>query len=196
MASVWRPVMGMRVIPLEDNLFAFQFPHLKDLQRVLDERPWSFENQTLVCKQVPAGEAGGDSARFSGFWVQIHELPTVYATSEFVEQVGRYVGTYPNIFGGAWRSYFRVRIALNIGEPLKRNMKLQHRNGTFQWITFKYERLNIFCLCCGLIGHSEKFCHKVYEQGLTAKDFPYALPTIDPVLVEELQQVIGEHKRR
>lgn len=33
--------------------------------------------------------------------------------------------------------------------------------------------LNTFCFCCGLLGHSDKFCRKVYEEGLTPKDYPY-----------------------
>lgn len=52
------------------------------------------------------------------FWVQIHDLPTHYATTDFVEKVGSYVGTFlkadPNNFGGAWRSIFRARITLRI----------------------------------------------------------------------------------
>lgn len=53
MASIWQPLMGVRIVPLEENLFAFQFPHIRDLHKVVDDGPWSFENKTLVCKQVP-----------------------------------------------------------------------------------------------------------------------------------------------
>lgn len=49
LASVWRLLMGVRILPLDDNHFIFQFPHVRDMNRVLNEGPWSFENQTLVC---------------------------------------------------------------------------------------------------------------------------------------------------
>lgn len=31
MASVWKPVMGVRIVPLNDCLFVFQFPHQRDM---------------------------------------------------------------------------------------------------------------------------------------------------------------------
>lgn len=178
LASVWRPMMGMRVLPVNENLFLFQFPHARDMQRAIDDGPWSFENHTLVCKeltrQTQPEEVVLDSV---DFWVQIHDLPAVYASTEFVEQIGNYVGLFvaadPNNFGGNWRSFFRVRVTLKVDEPLKRRMKLRRRDGTFQWITFRYERLNTFCFCCGLLGHSDKFCKKVYEEGILPKDYPY-----------------------
>ena len=36
------------------------------------------------------------------------------------------------------------------------------------WIEFKYERLNIFCFICGLLGHTEKLCPKLYDCDLAA----------------------------
>ncbi|XP_031101918.1 uncharacterized protein LOC116005821 [Ipomoea triloba] len=178
MASVWQPVMGVRIVSLEDNLFVFQFPHRRDMQRVIDEGPWSFENNTLVCKLVPPSVRPEAVVLDSiDYWVQIHDLPTMFTSAEFIEQIGNYVGVFkfadPNNFGGTWRSFIRVRISLHLSEPLKRRMKLRMRDGTFQWILFKYERLTTFCFCCGLIGHSERFCRKVYEQGIEPKDYPY-----------------------
>lgn len=179
MASVWRPVMGVRFVPLQDNLFVFQFPHIRDIQRVLDEGPWSFENNTLICKQVPPNTRPEEVVLDSlDYWVQIHNLPTMFANTEFVEKIGNYVGTFisadPNNFGGTWNSsFFRIRVSLKINEALKRRMKLRLRDGDFQWVTFKYERLSTFCFCCGLIGHSDRFCRKVYEEGIEPKDYLY-----------------------
>ncbi|XP_019149880.1 PREDICTED: uncharacterized protein LOC109146685 [Ipomoea nil] len=178
LASVWRPVMGMRVLPMDDNLIVFQFPHLKDLQRVIDDGPWSFENQTLVCATVPTG-IRPDEVLLTGIsiWVQIHDLPTIYASSDFIARIGDYVGTFlaadPHNFGGSWHSFFRIRVRLEVQTPLKRRMKMHRKDGTVQWINFKYERLGTFCFCCGVLGHSEKFCRKVYEEGVTPEEYPY-----------------------
>lgn len=54
-------------------------------------------------------------------------------------------------------------------------MKLRLRDVAFQWVSFKYERLNTFCFCCGLIGHSDRFCRKVYEEGVEPKDYLYGV---------------------
>ncbi|XP_031090963.1 uncharacterized protein LOC115995955 [Ipomoea triloba] len=178
LASVWQPIMGMRVLSLEDNLFLFQFPHYKDVQRVFDDGPWSYENNLLVCKQVAIGFRPEDVVLDSvDFWIQIDGLPSVYATSDFIQQIRNYVGSFlsvdPNNFGSGRRSYYRIRVRINVLTPLKRRMKLNRRDGTSQWVTFKYERLSIFCFCCGLLGHSDKFCRMVYEKGISPDNFPY-----------------------
>lgn len=170
--------MGVRIVPLEENLFVFQFSHIRDLRRVIDDGPWSFENHTLICKQVPSGVRHEDVDLDSiDFWVQIFDLPSMFANADFVEKVGNHVGLFkaanPNNFGGTWRSFFRIRVTLKISEPLKRRMKLRLREGAFQWVTFKYERLSTFCFCCGLLGHSDRFCRKAYEENIEPKDYPY-----------------------
>ncbi|XP_019193159.1 PREDICTED: uncharacterized protein LOC109187428 [Ipomoea nil] len=168
----------MRVQPLDENLFLFQFPHQKDRQRVLDDGPWSYENNTLICDVVPPGTRPEDvPLEAISFWVRIHGLPAIYASTDFITRVGNYVGSFlaidPNNFGGSWRSYQRIRVRLDLSVPLKRRLKIFRKDGSTQWISFKYERLGTFCFCCGVLGHSDKFCKRVYEEGLEPESFPY-----------------------
>ncbi|XP_019156580.1 PREDICTED: uncharacterized protein LOC109153201 [Ipomoea nil] len=178
MASVWRPVMGMFDIPLADDLFLFQFPHPRDLQRVIDDGPWSFDNYLLLCEPVPPGIRPEEIELNSAlYWVQIHGLPSMFASQEFLAKIGDYVGSYvvadPHNFGGNWKSHYRIRVRMTMTTPLKRRMKLLRRDGSSQWITFKYERLGTFCYCCGVMGHSDKFCKTVYEEGILPEAFPF-----------------------
>ncbi|XP_019164256.1 PREDICTED: uncharacterized protein At4g02000-like [Ipomoea nil] len=170
--------MDMFAVALTDELFLFQFPHLRDLQRVVDDGPWSFENNLLICEQVPVGMRPEDVQLDSvPFWIQVHGLPAMYASTEFVTKIGNYIGTFiaadPFNFGGSWKSYYRIRVRMNVAAPLQRRMKLKCRDGSLQWITFKYERLSTFCYCCGMIGHSDKFCRTVYDEGILPDAFPY-----------------------
>lgn len=55
MASVWRPSRGVRIIEIRPNLFEFQFFHPKEAQRVIDDGPWSFENNMLACSRLDQG---------------------------------------------------------------------------------------------------------------------------------------------
>ncbi|XP_019182533.1 PREDICTED: uncharacterized protein LOC109177592 [Ipomoea nil] len=178
LASVWRPVMGMYAFSLADDLFLFQFPHPKDLQRIIDDGPWSFENHLLVCEQVSTGTRPEDVLLDSiPFWVQIHGLPAMYASPDFITKIGDYIESFiasdPFNFRGAWKSFYKIRVRLGVSSPLKRQMKLTRRDGTMQWITFKYERLNTFCYCCELLGHLDKFCKTAYEEGILPEEFPF-----------------------
>lgn len=57
-SSIWKPVKGVFMketsIP---NLFIFKFFHELNLQRVLDDRPWTFNNQALVVKKLEMGDS-------------------------------------------------------------------------------------------------------------------------------------------
>lgn len=52
-------------------------------------------------------------------------------------------------------SYMRIRVAINVQNPLFRQKKLHWKNGGTMYALFKYERLPVFCYLCGQLGHSE-----------------------------------------
>ncbi|KAL6494091.1 hypothetical protein OROGR_032000 [Orobanche gracilis] len=85
MASIWRPSRGMDVEELKENLFQFDFYHEKELLRVLDGGPWAFENNSLSAEGlIPGSIIPLDRL---DIWVQIHGLPTSYATDKTIEQI-------------------------------------------------------------------------------------------------------------
>lgn len=47
MATIWRPVKRMMPKEIATNLFIFQFFHEKDIRRVIEEGPWSFDQHLL-----------------------------------------------------------------------------------------------------------------------------------------------------
>uniref|UniRef100_A0A803PJ02 CCHC-type domain-containing protein n=1 Tax=Cannabis sativa TaxID=3483 RepID=A0A803PJ02_CANSA len=54
-------------------------------------------------------------------------------------------------------------------------MKLCKENGEWIWANFKYEHLPTFCFICGIIGHSERFCPKRFDQDFDQLGKPYGL---------------------
>ena len=67
----------------------------------------------------------------------------------------------------------RIRVSTDVKQPLKRRMQLKKAGGDWMWVDFKYERLNVFCFICGLLGHTKKNCPSLYEQttAITAKPY-------------------------
>ncbi|KAF4382616.1 hypothetical protein F8388_015444 [Cannabis sativa] len=57
----------------------------------------------------------------------------------------------------------RIRVTLDLNKPLKRKMKLWKTKTEFIWITFKYENVPTFCFICGLLGHSDRFCMRLFD---------------------------------
>ncbi|XP_060959275.1 uncharacterized protein LOC133030519 [Cannabis sativa] len=54
-------------------------------------------------------------------------------------------------------------------------MKLKRTDGEWLWTNFKYEFLPTFCFICGIIGHSERFCSRIYDTPLELIGKPYGL---------------------
>lgn len=63
-----------------------------------------------------------------------------------------------------WREFYKVRVRIDINVPLCRKMKLKKKGGEWVWVNFKYEHIPTFYFICGIIGHSERFCPKLFQQ--------------------------------
>lgn len=88
-------------------------------------------------------------------------------SEKILKDIGNYIGVFlasdENNLMGVWRNYMRIRVSMDVRKPLKRRMKLKKAGGDWIWVDFKYERLNIFCFTCGLLGHTAQQCPKLYE---------------------------------
>lgn len=81
LSSVWRPLRGVSVIEVRPNLFKFQFFHPKEAQQVIDDGPWSFENNMLACRQLEPGEhAINVDLNTIEIWVLIFDLSNGYTS--------------------------------------------------------------------------------------------------------------------
>jgi hypothetical protein len=54
-----------------------------------------------------------------------------------------------------FRSYLRILVNINVLEPLKPRFMINRMDGEPIWISFRYERLDIYCSKCGRIGHKD-----------------------------------------
>lgn len=169
LAAIWRPVKGVymeeTVMP---NLFVFKFFHELDMQRVLDDGPWTFNNQALMVKRMEMGEQLSDiKLRELFMWVQVYDLPIGFNSEFILKSIGNYVGRFiqadPKNFQSIWRNFLRIKVAVDVYKPLKSQMRIKKAGGEWMWIKFKYERLPSFCFYCGIIGHSEKFCELLFD---------------------------------
>lgn len=54
--------------------------------------------------------------------------------------------------------FLRVRIKLDISQPLQRCCKLWNEGKLVGWVGLKYMRLPNFCYWCGQVGHGDREC--------------------------------------
>ncbi|KAK1363579.1 hypothetical protein POM88_039140 [Heracleum sosnowskyi] len=100
-----------------------------------------------------------------------------FMSQRVATDIGNYIGKYidgdPNNFVGVWRDYLRIRVTLSLLIPVKRRMKLKKSGNEWCWVNFQYESIPTFCFICGIIGHGEKFCDKIFDTPIENIEKPY-----------------------
>lgn len=180
MASLWRPGRGVYIKEIERNRFIFQFYHEVDIKRVIEGSPWTFGRFQLVFERLKPGDDPRSLViNRIDLWVQLHGMQPDFMSQRVVQDIGNYIGGYvesdSNNFMGVWRDYLRVRVSVPLDKPLKRRMKLKKSESNWCWVNFRYEGVPTFCFICGLMGHNEKFCDKIFDTPLESIEKPYGI---------------------
>lgn len=145
-----------------DEMLLVEFNDVSDKSRVLTGCPWSFKRHLLLVSDL-----NGEVQPFKldlacvPFWVQIHDLPLINMNREVGEKVGKEIGEFILVDmdeqGVGWGKSFRVRVKIDVKEPLLRGKKVK-LGGQSMWVYFQYEKLSLFCYGCGRIWHGGGGC--------------------------------------
>ncbi|CAH9148232.1 unnamed protein product [Cuscuta epithymum] len=98
MAMVWRPVRGVTIEEIGASKFLLQFYHERDITRVVEEGPWSFEHNLVVIRRLGRIDRPLDvSLGREDFWIQVHNLPIGYMTVKAARGIGNSIGTFVQV---------------------------------------------------------------------------------------------------
>ena len=135
--------------------------------------PWSFDNQLLLLQRWKKGMTVGNiKMESASLWVQIWDAPFDTISSQVTREVGSRLGTVKEVERRNKKDdinmFMRVQVALPITKPLRRGGFIAGSDGERTWVSFKYERLPMFCHFCGILDHDLKHCaahYAVEKQG-------------------------------
>lgn len=185
LASLWRPGRGMYVKQIDTNRYLFQFYHELDIKRVVEGSPWTFGRFHLVFERLKEGDNPRTiSINKMDIWVQLHNMSAGFMSQRVVQDIGNYIGEFvesdANNFVGVWREFLRVRVSISLDKPLKRRMKLKKNDQQWSWVNFRYESIPTFCFICGIVGHGEKLCERLFDTPGELLERPYGIWMRDP----------------
>lgn len=167
MSLVWSLREGVVIRPIESNLFLFQFFHWKDREKVLNGRPWCFEQRLLILQEIDVDAQPSSLAlKSSPFWIRLYNLPFSCRSKEKVATIARGIGEILEIEDDFLElsPFRRVRVWIDCTKPLKRFQTIRIKGDARVTINIKYERLPHFCFLCGLMNHTEKDCSYINEE--------------------------------
>jgi hypothetical protein len=162
---IWRPVGTVLFKEVQENLWLFEFEEEADKQKVMAGRPWSYDRTLLILNEFD-GRLAPDQLDFtlSPIWVQIHNMPLGCMNRAVGTQIGSTLGKVEEVAIAeddvGWGRFLRVRVMINLFKPLERGRTLFVAGNTC-WISFKYEKLPVFCFKCGCIIHGLKGCPEI-----------------------------------
>ena len=132
-----------------------------DPKRILMQGPWSFNK--YMASLFHLGEAVTvEDSRFdtASFWVQICGIQIRCMTRENAKAIGSTLCKVECIEesakGDCRGCCMRVRININIMQPLCKGRLVNIGEPKPQWTSFKYECMLILCYWCGIMNHDEK----------------------------------------
>ncbi|KAK4439099.1 hypothetical protein Salat_0244700 [Sesamum alatum] len=128
--SAFNSVWGMDFKAIEDNRFLLRFNHILDKKRVMERCPWAFDKCLLVLAEVDDTQSLGEiELNQCEFHVQVQGLPIGKMTREMALFVGNKIGRFVDLdtsdVGGLWGAFLRIRVVLDICQPLRRLLKIR-----------------------------------------------------------------------
>lgn len=168
LAAFWKPVKGMFFRDLGQSYYLFQFFHEKDIQRVEKGGPWTFDRHLLLSRRLaPKEKPKAMPIHDYSIWLQVYDLPVGFQTEKVCTTIREFAGHYAESdirnFDGSCKDFIRIRVILDVRVALKQQMRMKRRGGEWFYVKFQYERLPSFCFFCGIVGHSEQVCEKLYD---------------------------------
>lgn len=84
---------GVSIRETELGIFLFQIFHQLDVQRVLKQGPWSFDNHILILGVMQEGETLEQVPLFTvPYWVQVHNVPVGFMSETVGNHLGNFIG--------------------------------------------------------------------------------------------------------
>ncbi|KAF7139162.1 hypothetical protein RHSIM_Rhsim07G0116500 [Rhododendron simsii] len=164
LAAAWKTRAPYHVSDWNNNVFLFHFEDSEDKRRILQDGPWSIMNSLLVLKPLENNMVVSEiQFQHCPFWVQIHGLPIEKMCRANAEIIGKRFRKLIAIEAAPStmllsRSFLRLKVEINISQPLPKGFMLRGKTGRDLWISYVYERLPDFCYACGRIGHDKRIC--------------------------------------
>lgn len=166
MTQSWGVSKRLVIRSIGPNKFVFQFFHWRDKEKVMQGRPWCFDNQLVVLNEVSGDEQPSEvNLNFSPFWIRLKNLPFNCCSTPMCNVIASRLGHVMDIDDECayLDNYRRVRIFMDITKPLCRFQNIKGRDGKIVRTDIAYERLPFFCFLCGVNGHNDRDCDNIED---------------------------------
>lgn len=180
MKKAWQTRGTLTIKAVGENVFFFQFGNRLDLLKAKAGGPWHVDRNALILTEFDGRLSVGEfEFKRTRIWVRIYELPLSCLTVECAKLLGNTIGRFVEWDKGpgdvVWGSYMRIRVEIDVSQPLMRGLMLSVEGRSEKWVSFKFEKLPYYCYKCGIIGHRFRDCllHLADDYDSDSECLPY-----------------------
>ncbi|PPS01339.1 hypothetical protein GOBAR_AA19313 [Gossypium barbadense] len=136
---------------------------VEDINVMLENLKFSEEESVqVISTNAENNFQGFETLAVGKIMLRVYNIPLKYMDRQTALDVGNAIGELVAIDwkdrNGGWTELLRLKIKINISNPVRRVVKFMGRDRIEIICALKYERLPTFCYYCGPIGHTIKKC--------------------------------------
>lgn len=135
--------------------FQFLFDFEEDLQKVLDNRPYHFDQWMVILQRwEPVISASFPS--MIPFWIEIQGLPKHFWKPKMMHSIAEDIGEV--IEHEITPTVFKMKLLIDGLKPLIKDTIVEFPDGSEVLVTLEYKNLKNHCLHCFRLSHEKKDC--------------------------------------
>ena len=161
---LWRSKNGFKIKHLGNHVVLFTFDSKIEVDNILANEPWRFDKHLMVLRRYDGvSEVQQMDFNLTPFWVQVHGIPMKFMNQTVAEGLCETVGVVQNQSNTKTEEsggFMRVRVLVDISQPLCRGKVLTLDDDKELWVSFRYERLPNICYWCGCLTHNDRDCEQ------------------------------------
>lgn len=181
--------IGFKTTPklrlLDDQHIILTFQQPEDYHRCFLRRSWSVNGYIMrITKWTPDFDPKIDKP-IVPIWVSIRGVPLYLQNKSALWEIAHMIGLPLKMdsatFNGVRPSVVRLCIEVDISKPLPTRLHIQGGDNEI-YPSVEYENVPLFCTVCRILGHDDKSCKQLSQEG---QEVQPPVPTQNPTKPRE-----------
>lgn len=161
MPKIWKVYERVKGIALTRERFQFVFDLETDIQTVLKQGFWTFDDWGMAMERW-VEYPPRNFLQTTAIWARLRNIPVNYLTLKTIDAIADGIGHvkviefYPE--KPLLNDYVRVQVIIDLNQPIRDKKSLTLPGDRVEFIDVEYERIRKKCFHCLRLSHEKQRC--------------------------------------